>query len=234
MTEPIKIAYLDSYSDSPSRVYRHELYEHRLERMFLYDMTIDRLAPYGALIVPNNIDEEFLYQHRDWIAQYLEQGRIVVSFAQIFLSWLPGNGLWNRSPLDINERTILAHDEHPLFHGVMEYDLNYRRGVKGFFSRGYFEAPLHAEIALKDNAGQTVVYIDRHSTRGTIMAGAGTDLLGYGLSDTTTARRLGPQLLAWIDREFEYNVPKGRFSAPRRLQELEADASVASFAAQNL
>ncbi|WP_019422675.1 hypothetical protein [Paenibacillus sp. OSY-SE] len=204
MTTPIKIAFLDSYSDSPSRVYRHELYCNRLERMFLYDMTIDRLAPYGALIVPNNIDEEFLYQHRDSIAQFLEQGRIVVSFAQLFLPWLPGNSLWIRSSLDTNARTILAHDEHPLFRGVTEYDLNYRRGVKGFFSRGYFEAPAHAEIALWDNAGQTVVYIDRHTTRGTILAGAGTDLLAYGLSDTTTARRMGQQLLTWIDREYNF------------------------------
>ncbi|WP_234399817.1 aspartate/tyrosine/aromatic aminotransferase [Paenibacillus popilliae] len=201
MTEPIKIAYVDSYSDSPSRVYRHELYENRLERVYLYEMTIDKLASYGAVIVPNTIDEEFLYQRRDWIAMFLEQERVVVSFAQNFLPWLPGDRLWIRSSLDIHERTILAHDEHPLFHGVTEYDLNYRRGVKGFFSRGYFEAPAHAEIALKDNAGQTVVYIDRHTTRGTILAGAGTDLLGYGLSDTTTARRLGLQLLAWIDRE---------------------------------
>jgi hypothetical protein len=182
-------------------VYQHEFFRERLERVSLYELEQHSLEPYDALIIPNNIDEEFLYRQRQRIADFLEAGRILISFAQPFLPWLPGQVLWQPSPLDIMERTVLANDEHPIFKGVTEYDLNYRRGVKGFFSRGYFEAPEHAEIVLRDNAGATVVYIDRSTTKGTILAGAGTDLLGYGLSDTTTARRIGLQLLAWIDAE---------------------------------
>ncbi|WP_245856001.1 aspartate/tyrosine/aromatic aminotransferase [Paenibacillus rigui] len=201
MTERKDIAYLDSHMDGPGRVYRHEFFRDRMERIPLYAWERYDLEPYEALIIPNNIDEEWLYPRRERIAEFMASGRILVSFAQPFLPWLPGGVLWRQSPLGIQERTVLAHEEHPIFQGVTEYDLNYRRGVKGFFSRGYFEAPQQAEIVLRDNAGAVVVYIDRLTTNGTILAGAGTDLLGYGLSDTTTARRIGLQLVAWIDSE---------------------------------
>ncbi|WP_282938930.1 aspartate/tyrosine/aromatic aminotransferase [Paenibacillus sp. RC67] len=205
MNQSKNIAYLDTYMDSSGRVYQHEFFRERLERVPLYELEQHSLESYEALIIPNNIDEEFLYKHRGRVADFLDLGRIVISFAQTFLPWLPNKTLWQRSPLSINARTVLVNTEHLIFKGVTEYDLNYRRGVKGFFSRGYFDAPEGAEVVLKDNEGATVVYIDRSTTKGTILAGAGTDLLGYGLGDTTTARRIGLQLIDWIDAERRAN-----------------------------
>lgn len=195
------IAYLDTYGNKSSNVCNHDLYKGLLERVDIYDIDQASFDQYKAIIIPVVTDEEFLYLHKGKISDYLNHGGIVVSFAQIFRPWLPGNTLWRRSGQSIKERFIQANPDHPLFKGVTEYDMNYRRGVKGFFSRGYFIPPAGAETALRDNQGKCVVYIDRMTTPGTILAGAGTDLLGYGLGQTTTARRIGVQLIDWIERE---------------------------------
>jgi hypothetical protein len=49
--------------------------------------------------------------------------------------------------------------------------------------------------------GEPVVYVDRQSTGGVILAHSGNDLLTYGIGDDTTATRIAPQLLAWIRTE---------------------------------
>lgn len=118
------------------------------------------------------------------------------------MPWLPGNNLYNPSEVPIKDRVIKICT-HQIFEGVNEYDLNYRRGVKGFFNRGYFNPPPNAQIILKDNQDQCVAYIDRTSSKGVILSTAGADLLGYGIFDTNTARRMGIGLLKWITEEMK-------------------------------
>lgn len=55
-------------------------------------------------------------------------------------------------------------------------------------------------MLLATEYGQPVAYLDRSSTRGTILGYFGQSLLGYA-TEETSARRIVPQLLAWIDEE---------------------------------
>lgn len=197
------ILFLDSGTYTDKRVYHHEFYQGEIERGYLYELPFLQLENYQALIIPNGIDEIYLYEYKDKIHHFLHDGKLVVSFAQIYLPWLPGNTGFIRSPLSVKDRVVQANETHPIFQGVTEYDLNYRRGVKGFFSRGYFIPPVGSEVILHDQQGNVVLYLDEQTTNGTILCGAGTDLLGFGLLDTTTARRIGPQLIEWMKGKIE-------------------------------
>jgi hypothetical protein len=103
---------------------------------------------------------------------------------------------------------VVYRKAHPIFEGVDVNDLNFKEGVAGFFYRGTLKAPPGSEIILTDHLGQTVMYIDRQTTKGTILSTAGADLLAYPGSTPSTAQRLKPQLIQWI--EDEYNQRNGK------------------------
>ena len=74
----------------------------------------------------------------------------------------------------------------PLFNGVEVDDMVYTKGVAGFFARGYYYAPENAEVCLTFTDGKVISYIDRHTTNGTIIVHAGSNLLGYKNQNKTT------------------------------------------------
>jgi hypothetical protein len=167
----------------------------------LYDLPLADLSVYAGVIISNFVDEPFLYEHRHILERYLQGGGVVCSFAELYLPWLPGNVIWQRSPLDLKDREIIvAEPAHPLFEGVNPYDLNYKEGVRGFFSRGFLDMPAHSTPLITDQEGKVILYIDRETTEGTILAGAGADLFTYGVP-TSSSGRLTVQLLSWIQEE---------------------------------
>lgn len=195
------IGYLDTQGYLENAVYNHPIYQDLIKYNNIYESFKDShcISEYGAVIVPMSIDEIFLYKHKNIIKTYLKNGGIVISFAQNFLKWLPGNNLYKQSETPIRIREVLG-TEHTICKGVSNYDLNYKRGVKGFFNRGYFIAPKDAEVFLKDSDGQCVGYIDTQTTNGVILSTAGADLMWFGHGfDNTTSRRLGINLLLWLN-----------------------------------
>lgn len=127
------------------------------------------------------------------------------------MPWLTNVSNWKRSPIPLKEREIIIkHSECPLFNGIEPYDINYRKGVRGFFSRGYFEnIPVHAEVLITDQLGAPIIYVDRHSTKGTIFAGAGTDIYRVFIDEENTAKKLSLQMLDCIHAEAIRNQVRG-------------------------
>lgn len=196
-----KACYLDSSGYEESGIYNHFLYRNALEYVDIYtSFDNENVKKFAAVVIPTSIDEIYLNRNAQVIKNYLFDGGVVVSFAQNFLEWLPGNNFYIPSDLSIKDRLVLE-SSHKIFAGIREYDLNYRRGVKGFFNRGYVHPPLGAEVILQDNEGKCVAYIDRKSTNGVILSTAGADLLGFGVFDNNTARKMGLGLLEWIGNE---------------------------------
>ncbi|MFT9846425.1 hypothetical protein [Aneurinibacillus sp. REN35] len=78
--------------------------------------------------------------------------------------------------------------------------MTFNKGVAGFFARGHHPVPEGADVLLTLPGGEPITYIDRTTTRGTILVHSGNDLFGYRDSSTTTGR-IGRQLLAWIRQE---------------------------------
>ena len=95
---------------------------------------------------------------------------------------------------------------HSIFEGVTEDDMTINRGVKGFFARGHHPAPEGAEVLLTLPGGETITYIDRKSTNGTIFVHSGGSLLQTGArmqpQINKTTDRIPAQMEQWVQDEF--------------------------------
>ncbi|MCX2683607.1 hypothetical protein OQH60_06975 [Campylobacter sp. MIT 21-1685] len=201
------IVYLDA-TNSKNKIYENSLYEDLVVKKDAYvELSKEEFLLHKILIIPMEVDQVLLYENRQQLQKFLELGGVLLSFTQIYLDWLPIQAFYIPSSVPIKERDIVT-TEHFITQGVKDYDLSYRRGVKGFFSRGFMKAPCKAEIFLKDSEGECVAFIDSASTKGAIIVSAGADLLGFGLFENSTAKRLGLNLLLWVENYLQRNMPK--------------------------
>lgn len=180
-----------------------------VEPLDMYALPSADLDPYIALIITGNVDQELLYRERGVIRSFLDGGKVVVFSGHLLHPWLPGAGTFVPKNIDsLGDYRVRVVTPHPIFKGVKEEDLTFRRGVAGFFARGHNPPAEGAEVLLELVGGEPIVYIDRHSTNGTILTHSGHDLLGFGMdglssedAPQTTARHIAPQLLDWIRQE---------------------------------
>lgn len=169
----------------------------------MYDLPHTDLSAFVGLIITNYVDEDFMISHRSILENYLEAGGVVFSLAEMSKSYLPNAPIWHRSPTAIKDREIiLTEPVYPMFEGIDPYDLNYRQGVKGFFTRGYFkDVPQEATVIVKDEIDAPIIYVDRQSTNGVLIVGAGTDLYQVYRDETSSANRLATQIVETIRGE---------------------------------
>ncbi|QAY67450.1 phosphate starvation-inducible protein PhoH [Paenibacillus protaetiae] len=167
----------------------------------LYDLP--RLDPqqYACMVIDHLADQEFLYRERSAVQAFLEEGNIVVFSGHLFRPWLPGASLFQPKAFQaVDDYRISIDHPHPIFEGVEPDDMTFNKGVAGFFARGHHEPPLQAEVLLRLPGGEAVTYIDRHSTRGTIVVHSGNNLMGYDHQGSTSGR-IGGQLRGWVQAE---------------------------------
>lgn len=180
---------------------QHPLVRDAVETIDIYDLPDVDLSRFAGLFVPGLADQEFLWRERARIRAFLDGGKVLVFSGHLFRPWLPGGSAFVPKAIrSFRDYLVQIARPHPIFEGVDPQDLTFRKGVAGFFSRGHHPPPDGAEVLLTLAGGEPIVYLDRHSTRGTILAHAGNDLLGYA-SAGTTAGRIVPQLLRWMRQE---------------------------------
>ncbi|MDQ0271892.1 hypothetical protein [Cytobacillus purgationiresistens] len=125
-------------------------------------------------------------------------------------SSLPGCSLF--SPCEINHYTdyeISLVKPHPIFAGVDPDDLTFNKGVAGFFARGtHSPIPAGAEVLITLPDDMPVTYIDRVSTKGTILVHAGRDLFANRMQGKSTDR-ISVQLLKWVYEESSFMKSSG-------------------------
>lgn len=180
-----------------------------IEVIDLYNIEKTDLTHFLGLIIPGTIDQEFLYLKRQIIKEFLDSKKVIVFNGHLFLSWLPNT--FNFVPKKIKnfkDYYIKIIKDHPIFEGVSENDLIFRKGVAGFFARGHHPAPKGSEILITFDTGEPVLYIDRKSTMGTILIHSGNDLLGYA-SEENSSRRIAYQLIKWMFMEY-HSLQGGR------------------------
>lgn len=185
--------------------------ERGLVFLYLYDLPSVDLTAYAGIIITNHVEEQFLLEHKKILDEYLLHGGVIFSLTEISLPWLANVANWKRSPIPLKDREIMIEQSNcSLFKGIEPYDINYRKGVRGFFSRGYFEkVPAHAEVLITDQSGVPILYVDRHSTNGTIFAGAGTDIYKVFINEENTSKKLSMQMLDCIRKEANRNYASG-------------------------
>lgn len=162
------------------------------------------LSPHGCLVIDGFADQEFLYEERERIRHFLDQGKVLIFSGHLFRPWLPGGSLFVPKPIhSFHDYMVSIEQPHPIFDGVLPQEMTYYKGVAGFFARGHHPLPPNAEVLLTLPDGEPITYIDRHSTRGTILVHAGNNLFAYG-SNNSSIGRIGDQLRRWILEEFRH------------------------------
>ncbi|TQR33702.1 aspartate/tyrosine/aromatic aminotransferase [Campylobacter sp. MIT 99-7217] len=200
------VGFVDSWEFNKHNSYAQELYQGVLKRIDLYEEFKEgALDNFCALILPMSVDQIWLFRHKELLFSYLEQGGIVLNFVASFCEYLPNLSLYEQSMTPIRVREIKL-SKHIICDGVREYDINYRRGVKGFFSRGFLNPPQKAEIILTDSDGKCVAYIDRSSSKGIILNTAGADFFAYSLYDHDSSKRMPLNTLLWLENELKAKV----------------------------
>ncbi|RVW10934.1 hypothetical protein EGT67_00170 [Prescottella agglutinans] len=174
----------------------------RVRPVDLYDL--DRLALDGVrgLLVNGNCDQIFLERRRVLLTDFVTAGGRVAVMGHPLTDFLPGLGQWRKlqysGPKDL---AIIAGDPHPVWEGADTADVSFRRGVSGFYARGYSQK-LPDDAVVTTRIGRHALPVDYVYPLGSgeVLVHGGLDLAVYQ-EDPNTSARIFPQLLTWLARQ---------------------------------
>lgn len=130
-------------------------------------------STFDLLIVPNGSDHIALYNIKEKIFTFLNQGKTVCCFDGWFTDWLPNNRwIMDNSKKTIEVRYTIENDKHHLFKGIDINALIFSNGISGWWACGYIEPSPQAQVLLKDTWQRAIMVLDEDSTKGTIIATA--------------------------------------------------------------
>ncbi len=98
----------------------------------------------------------------------------------------------------VDDIAVLRLLDHPIWHGIAEHDLTFRRGVAGFYGRVWHEAPSGAAVIHALGRPDRPLDFIYPVGRGRVLFHGGNDLWQFGGGATG---QLVPQLMQWIGDE---------------------------------
>ena len=163
----------------------------------IYALPDTDLADFSALLISMHSDQRFLANRSRQIAEFLEAGGTVVANGHLAYPFLPEmTGFHAMEGYRLDDIAVKRVAEHPIWEGVVETELTFRRGVAGFYGRVWHAAP----------AGATVIHVLGQADRpvdfiypvgnGRVLFHGGNDLWQFAGHDTTG--RIVPQFLQWL------------------------------------
>ncbi|HVE95991.1 MAG TPA: hypothetical protein VNA67_03270 [Pseudonocardiaceae bacterium] len=162
----------------------------------LDDLPTAELAPFAGLILAGRSDQGLLTAMQDKLCGFLDQGRVVVFSGQLTHDWLPGATAFEPDPAADGESGPPQLGDHPIFSSVSPPDL----GTNFVYSNGRHRPPAGADVIAQRADGTPGAYVDRASTRGTVLLHGGANLLANATTDNSAAR-IVPQLIEWVRHE---------------------------------
>lgn len=189
----------------PRNIFSADAYDERFDVVDMYDLPNMDLTSYTCMVVLGFVDQDFLFEERAIIEQFLKERKIVCFFGNLVTEWLPGQSLF--IPKEIQHHSdydVCIAQPHPIFEGVLEEHMTTNNGVKGFFARGHHPIQEGAEVLLTLRGGEPIAIIDRQATAGTIFLHAGNNLfsgIAMGPDGEKTTKRIPQQLITWIQQE---------------------------------
>jgi len=157
------------------------------------------LEAFDVVVVPRSCDAEALWVRRHQLARFLDRGGVLVAFGEIWTNWLPGARWEPEAPEDMREPPVVH--AHPLVAGIAPGELWWHREHERWCSHGHVAAPVGAELVVTNALGAGWYYVDRVSTRGTIVVASNLDLDTHLFHGSEIARRLLERLVAWLADE---------------------------------
>jgi hypothetical protein len=165
-----------------------------LEAVDVYDLPTTDLSKYRVFLVSDRVDQEFLYENRSVVENYLDHGGVLVVSGELFRPWLPGAKDFQIKDPQTVDVVRFDQPEHPMLNGFTPADLG-----PGFVY-GSHAAPEGTETLVTAPDGRAALYVDRETTNGTVMLHAGHTLLGF-LTGDGPAQRMVPQMMRWMGAE---------------------------------
>ncbi|MGO4201982.1 hypothetical protein AB4Z09_09525 [Rhodococcus sp. TAF43] len=168
----------------------------------LYDLDTLDLAGVHGLLINGNCDQIFLERRRGVLTDFVTAGGRIAIMGHPLTDFLPGLGQWRKlqysGPKDL---AITAGDPHPVWDGVDPADVSFRRGVSGFYGRGYSQKLPHGAV-VTNRIGRHALPVDYVYPLGTgqVLVHGGIDLAVYQ-EDPNTSARIFPQLLTWLGQQ---------------------------------
>ena len=158
----------------------------------MYELAQSDLCAYSCVILPNAVDQHELLRCKDQLQAYLNQGGKLVLHGHVetvFLDIL--------KPYQVSSEQGLAGlrvhplGNHPIFAGVQGEDLTYRKGVAGFYGRGFNPPPVGAQVLTHLGTTQQlpIDWIYTYPSGGQLLVHAGNDLLSFAQSPSTQQLR---------------------------------------------
>jgi hypothetical protein len=174
----------------------------RVADLDLYRLPGFDLSRVRGLLLGAHLDQIFLRRHQGLLDEFISRGGRLAICGQVVLPFAAG--LTPFVPLayrNVDDLTVRRVGEHPVWHGVDPHDLTFRRGVAGFYGRGYYPA-LPPDALVVHGLGPNAYPLDAIYPHGAgeVLLHGGNDIWGYA-GDTTSAARMTPQLLDWIMAE---------------------------------
>ena len=163
-----------------------------------YDLTA---SGHKFLLIDEFIDQELMFAQKDKIRAFLDEGNILMFSGHLFREWIPGASIFVPKTINSHLDYVVTVLDHPIFEGVQSEDITYNRGVSGFFCRGHHPIPEGVEVLLELPGGEPITYIDRVSSKGTILMHSGRNLLRYRHRNNS-AGRIGEQLEKFLYEEY--------------------------------
>lgn len=180
--------------DGERTIYHFE----NIKRIDQYDFEIEDLEDYDVLLLTDFVDQEYLYLHKEKIEKFLNEKKVVVFCGTIFRKILPGTTLFMPKKIrNHKDYMVKARANNPIFEDVIAEEMVYKKGVAGFFARGYYYPPKNAEILLEFLDDKVITYIDRESSKGTILVHSGSNLFQYR-NESKSTYKIGENLDKWV------------------------------------
>lgn len=158
-------------------------------------------AGHKFLVIDEFVDQEMLLAQKEKIREFLDAGNILFFAGHLFRHWIPGASLFVPKKIHSHLDYVVTVLDHPIFEGVKSEDITFNRGVAGFFCRGHHPIPDGAEVLLRLPGDEPITYLDRTSTKGTILVHSGRNLFRYRHRNSS-AGRIGEQLQQFMLEEY--------------------------------
>lgn len=170
----------------------------RIAGLDQYDLAAPSLERARALVLGMHCDQRHLAARAGMIAEFLARGGRVVASGHHAYPFLPGIGDFQSMPQPtLADLMVHRLADHPVWAGVEAKDLTFRRGVAGFYGRGWHEPPGDALVINGIGPDRRPLDFLYRVGAGAVLFHGGNDLTGYGGAGDTSGRIL-PQLLDWM------------------------------------
>jgi len=169
----------------------------RIMAVGMYALDEVALADYRALLIGMHCDQLYLVGRRARIEDFVSTGGTVLVSGHV--AWPFLSGLDRFRPIAdyrIADLEVRRESEHPVWAGVAPEDLTFRRGIAGFYGRGWHKPPPGATVIHSLGARRLPLDFAYAIGRGRVLFHGGNDLWTY-LDAGNSAERMMPQLFDW-------------------------------------